>query len=389
MSIEVWLIKPCVLVPVFNHGATVRSVVEGLRAELGEGIEILVVDDGSVDGSGAACAGIAGVSVVRHAKNRGKGAALLTGFRWARERGCTHAVTVDADGQHCAADVTRIVSAAQASPEELIVGWRDMEAAEARGVRVPARSKKGRNAARFWLKVQTGQDIPDTQCGLRAYPLKHVLAVGYWFARYDFETEVLARMGWGGVQLRSVPIECVYFPASERVSHFRPIIDTLRGVRVNVVLVGRRLLPWPMKKLIPREVAAVRFGAWWRWSTWVAAVKQALAAGASNAELATGFATGVFVGLTPFYFLHTLIAIYLARRLHLNLVAAVIGSQISIPPLLPVWFGLNVKVGNLVAAEAGKLPAFFVGNALVAVGMATCGLLAARAILSIARPHGK
>ncbi len=389
MSIEVWLIKVCVVVPVFNHGKTVRAVVEGVRAELGEGIDILVVDDGSRDGSGSVCEGMAGISLVRHGRNRGKGAALLTGFRWARQQGFTHVVTVDADGQHCAVDVARVVAAARAFPEEMIVGWRDMEAAEARGVHVPARSKKGRDAARFWLKVQTGQDIPDTQCGLRAYPLKHVLAVGYWFARYDFETEVLARMGWGGVHVHSVPVECVYFSGGERVTHFRPVVDTLRGVRVNVALVVRRLLPWPMKKLIPRERLRTKFGPWWKASTWVAAVKQALGTGASNAELATGFAIGVFVGLTPFYFVHTLIAIYLARRLHLNLVAAVIGSQISIPPLLPLWVYLNIRVGNLVAAEAGKVGSFFVGNALVAMVMATCCLLAARAVLSIARPDGK
>jgi glycosyltransferase involved in cell wall biosynthesis len=382
------VIRFCIIVPVFNHAGTVRGVVESLR-ELLPTTELCVVDDGSVDGSGDAVAEMPGVTVVRHAKNRGKGAALLTGFRWAAERGYTHAVTVDADGQHCPPDVVRIAEAAAECPDDVIVGWRDMEAAAARGVHVPARSMKGRNAARFWLRVQTGRDIPDTQCGLRAYPLKHVLAVGYWFLRYDFETEVLARMGWGGVQVRSVPVECVYFSGGQRVSHFRPVMDTLRGVRVNVVLVVRRLMPWPMKKLVAREERAYRFGKWWKWATWADAVRAALAAGASNAELATAFAIGVFVGLTPAYFLHTLIAIYLARRLHLNLVAAVIGSQVSIPPLLPVWFGVSKVVGNFVAAPAGKVGSFFVGNALVAVGAAVLGLFAARAVLSVARPHGE
>jgi glycosyltransferase involved in cell wall biosynthesis len=378
-----------VIIPVFNHAATVRGVVDSVRAVVGPEVPIVVVDDGSSDGSGPACAGAAGVTILRHKRNRGKGAALLTGFRHLQSTGITHAVSVDADGQHRAEDVERVVACAREHPRDLIVGWRDMEAAARRGVQVPTRSRQGRDAARFWLRVQTGQHIPDTQCGLRVYPLAQLLAVGYWFGRYDFETEVLARMGWAGLWIRSVPVDCVYFSGRSRVSHFRPLMDTLRGIRVNVVLVARRLFPWPIKRLVSREQTTYHFGKWWKWETWVQAVKAALAAGASNSELATAFAVGVFVGLTPFYFVHTLIAIYLARRLHLNLIAAIIGSQVSIPPLLPMWIKLNLLVGNLVAAEAGGFGSFFVGNALVAVAAAACGLVVARAILSIARPHGK
>ncbi len=111
------------------------------------------------------------------------------------------------------------------------------------------RSKRGRDAATFWLRVQTGQHIPDSQCGLRIYPLQHVLAVHYRFRRFDFETEILARMAWGGLTIRSIPVTCIYFPAAKRVSHFRPVIDTLRGVRVNVFLVARRLFPLPFRTL--------------------------------------------------------------------------------------------------------------------------------------------
>lgn len=396
--------KFCLVVPVFNHAATVRSVLDDLRASVGAQQQIVVVDDGSTDASAAACENLPGVTLLRHPKNRGKGAALLTAFRWAHQRGFSHAITVDSDGQHCPADVPRIIDAARAHPDDVIVGWRDMDAACARGMHVPARSRKGRDAARFWLRVQTGQDIPDTQCGLRAYPLAPTLALRYWFKRYDFETEVLARLAWAGLRVRSVPVECIYFPADRRVSHFRPIVDTLRGVRVNIALVVRRLMPWPIQRLAGRDEHAHRFGKWWKLASWRDAARRALREGSSNAELATAFAMGVFVGLTPFYFLQTLLAIFFARRLHLNVLAAVIGSQVSCPPLAPLWLILSYGIGNLLLNGrwalahvngspfawiwAARWP-FLLGNLCVASVTATLSLLLARAVLSMARPNSR
>ena len=215
-------------------------------------------------------------------------------------------LTIDADGQHCVSDLAKIWEGAREHPDDLVIGYRDLDAAG----NVPARSRKGRDAATFWLRVQTGQEIPDSQCGLRAYPLAHVLAVPHRFWRFDFETEVLARMAWAGLTVRSVPVKCIYFAGKERVSHFRPVMDTLRGVRVNVFLVARRLEPIPFRRLVGKEPVAVKFGKWWKWETWKGAVREAVREGSTNSELATGFAVGIFIGLTPFYFLHSLIAMY-------------------------------------------------------------------------------
>ncbi len=288
------------------------------------------------------------------------------------------------DGQHDVSDTAGLMAASREHSDDLIIGHRDMEAA---GVKVPMRSKKGGDAARFWLRVQTGQDIPDSQCGLRVYPLAHVLGVKYRFMRFDFETEVLARMAWGGVRVRSVPVRCIYFPAGERVSHFRPVMDTLRGVRVNVFLVMRRLLPVPFRRLTGESEVGAKFGKWWKGATWRDAIRTIARTGSTNGELATAFAVGIFVGLTPLYFLQTLIAIYFARRLHLNVLAAVVGSQISIPPLVPVWMMLSYGVGNMVLhgrwiathfveISRAMIPAFLLGNFLVALSVAICGLFA-------------
>jgi len=394
------LVKVALVIPVFNHGASIAGVIEAVRAavaglEIGE---IIVVDDGCTDGTVEVLEGIGGVTVLRHARNRGKGEALLTAFGYALQKGFTHAVTIDADGQHDAEDIPKLLASARLYPDDLIIGYRDMERA-ASAKEIPASSRKGRDISRFWLRVQTGQDIPDSQCGLRVYPLGHVMKGHYRFGRFDFETEVLARMAWGGVRVRSVPVTCIYFPPAKRVSHFRPVKDTLRGVRVNVYLVMRRLLPLPFSRMVERPGAAVRFGRWWKIATWRVAMRQALSAGNSNSELATAFAVGIFVGLTPFYFVQTVLAIYLARRLHLNVLAAVIGSQISIPPLAPLWFLLSYGLGNLllkgewISLDAGAfsramLPTLLLGNVIIATGVAVVGLFVARQVLGRLRPFG-
>jgi glycosyltransferase involved in cell wall biosynthesis len=389
-------LKIAAIVPVFNHAGTVGRVIEEVRAamvEVGEGGGVIVVDDGCTDGSSDVLRGMAGITLLVHSCNGGKGRALMTAFRHAESLGCTHAVTVDADGQHCVSDVERLVEVAREFPDDVVIGQRDLESA---GENVPARSKKGRDAATFWLRIQTGRHIPDSQCGLRVYPLKHVLKGRYRFWRFDFETEVLARMAWAGLRVQSVPITCIYFAPGQRVSHFRPVLDTLRGIRVNVFLVARQLLPLPFKQLVVRTTASTTFGQWWRWSTWRAAFRTVLQTGLDNSEIAMAFALGIFVGITPFYGVQTILAIYLAQRLHLNVLAAVIGSQISIPPLVPVWILLSYGLGNLIlhghwpvitlaSLSHRMIPVILLGNVFLAFGAAAIGLLATRWVLDRVR----
>ncbi len=407
--------KPAIVIPIFDNQRTIAGVVAEVRGVLAardgktvgaDEIPIIIVNDGSIEATRAALGTLENVTLLLHAKNRGKGAALITGMTHAAAMGCTHAITIDADGQHDPPDVLAILDTARAHPEDLIIGHRNMDAMGPSGekIPVPLRSKKGRDAARFWLGIQTGQHIPDTQCGLRAYPITAALAVPHRFPRYDFETEILARLAWSGLKIKSVPVTCIYFPRCESVSHFRPVRDTLRGVRVNVFLVARRLAPIPFKRLVqkPADPTRVEFGRWWKWETWKSAVRDSIRAGGSNSELAMAFALGIFVGLTPFYMLQTVLAIYFARRLHLNVIAAVIGSQISIPPLMPLWAMLSYAVGHLLltghwvlsdmhefsnqwswnfSAMSSKLAPFLIGTVPVALGVSLLGLLVARALL--------
>src|SRR5271168_768023 len=117
--------KAAVVIPVFNHANSIERVIGEVLAvtrELADVGEIVVVDDGCTDGTGEILQRVPGITVVTHVRNRGKGQALLTGFRHAQGRGYTHVLTIDADGQHFAPDLVRIWNAAREHPDDLVIG---------------------------------------------------------------------------------------------------------------------------------------------------------------------------------------------------------------------------------------------------------------------------
>ncbi len=234
--------RPCVLVPVFDNAQTVGNVVAGARKL---GYSVLVVDDGSRDGSGER-AHDAGGEVVTHSENRGKGAALKTGFREAFSRGFTHAVSIDADGQHFPDDIPLLVEAARASRNALVVGAREWQGDR----HVQGKSHFGRSFSNFWVWFETGVRVADSQCGLRVYPLQHVTRLALGRDRFDLEVEVIVRSAWAGLPVLSVPVRVHYPPPEERISHFKLFRDNVRISWLNTALVARRLLPWPHRKLI-------------------------------------------------------------------------------------------------------------------------------------------
>jgi uncharacterized protein (DUF2062 family) len=408
-----------VIIPVYNNPATVAKITADVLAGF-PAARVFVINDGSTDHTATALHNLAHslsapqaqrLAVLSHPKNRGKGAALETGFQAAFTARCTHAITMDADGQHLLADMLKLTQAATIFPRDLIIGERQMDLAL-----VPKNSIRGRDLSRFWLWLQTGQDVPDSQCGLRVYPLDYTMKLRHWFLRFDFETETLVRHAWGGVHIRSVPITCIYFAGQERISHFRPFRDTVRGVRLNVLLTTRRLMPWPVVRLIqrpsPHSLYRPDKHTYWSLHYWKTMAYQMLQNNSSNAQLSAAIGVGILIGLLPIYGLQTLIAVWVADRLHLNLPATLLGTEISITPTMPFWLLLSIETGHLllhgtfvpwnVSGWSGLsvsgffemlgyefLPSFLLGGLVVALAFGTIGLLLTRAALNRWRPAGR
>ena len=212
-----------ILIPGFQVEDTIGSVVSDALSMVGD---VLVVDDGSTDRT-AEVARAAGAEVLRHERNRGKGAALVTGMEHLRAQGFTHALSMDADGQHLGSELQVLLEACRSEPDAIIVGARRRdEDQEVAGIR-----RFGNDFANWWVAFASGRRFPDTQSGFRVYPLEKTLALQARGDRYQFESEVLILAARRGMAVSSRPV-CVYYPPpSELVSHYRPWIDTIRIIR--------------------------------------------------------------------------------------------------------------------------------------------------------------
>ena len=249
----------CVVIPTYNNGGTIGRVVAGALEQCDD---VIVVNDGSTDATANILAGLAkdGLTVVTLDKNRGKGAALKAGFRKALELGFAYAITLDGDGQHYPEDIPTMLHANQEHPGALILGSRMLDGAD--------RSKGSSFAnkfSNFWLWVQTGKKLDDTQTGYRLYPLKKLHGLSLLTSRYEAELELLVFASWHGVELVPVPVNVYYPPKEERVSHFRPGMDFARISVLNTVLcflavvygLPLRLWRWLMKYV--RTIYALLF----------------------------------------------------------------------------------------------------------------------------------
>lgn len=219
-----------VLIPAYDCAASIGGVVAGARAHVER---VLVVDDGSTDDTAERARG-AGAEVLRHAANRGKGAALRAGMEWLTARGCARALTMDGDGQHLASEIPALLAASAAAPHALVLGARQIGSQQVRPVNL-----FGNRFANRWVEIACGMALPDTQSGFRVYPLLETRSLGATADRFAFETEVLIRAARAGLEIHSVPVRVYYPPPAERVSHFRPWADTLRIIWVVVGLMLR------------------------------------------------------------------------------------------------------------------------------------------------------
>jgi len=228
-----------VIIPVYNHEQRVADVIRGA---LKLGFPVIAVDDGSTDATTERIQGMAGVSVIRHETNRGKGAALKSGFA-AAAAVADWAITIDADGQHDPDNARTLIAAIPegalaAERRPIIIGRRENMAGED----VPWTSRFGRKFSNFWVRASGGPAVTDSQSGFRIYPLPQSGNMRVRANRFQFEVEILARAGWMGYPIIEAPISVSYTPGTPRISHFRPIVDFWRNSGTFMRLIFQRLL---------------------------------------------------------------------------------------------------------------------------------------------------
>jgi glycosyltransferase involved in cell wall biosynthesis len=221
--------RVCVVMPTYNNGGTIADVLRRV-ARLTE--HIVVVIDGCTDDTRERLGelGDLKLQVVDYAENRGKGYALLAGFKYAISKGYEYVITLDSDGQHYPEDIPLFVEALEKHPHALIIGARNLQQEN-----MPGGNGFANKFSNFWFAVQTGVRLPDTQTGYRLYPLQRLSGVHLITSRYEAELELLVFAAWAGVELVSVPVRVYYPPQGQRVSHFRPFADFGRITLLNTL----------------------------------------------------------------------------------------------------------------------------------------------------------
>ena len=226
MNNEQW--RVCVVVPTYNNAGTIVDVLRRIAAITQH---IIVVIDGCTDDTRERLKDFtdAPLVIVDHAENKGKGAALLSGFKCAILKGYEYAITIDSDGQHFPEDIPVFLRAMEEHPEAFIIGSRTLKQKNMSGG-----SSFANHFSNFWFAVQTGVRLPDTQTGYRLYPLRNLSGVHLITSRYEAELELLVFAAWAGADLIPVPVRVYYPPKNKRVSHFRPLTDFLRITVLNI-----------------------------------------------------------------------------------------------------------------------------------------------------------
>ncbi len=219
--------KISIVVPVYNS-PFIDEVIEDLfKYEY----KIIVVDDGSDE---KITTSYDAIDIVRHDVNMGKGEAILSGAKRAKELGFDAILTFDGDKQHLSSEIVKLIS--HYKEGSIVIGNRDFSSKS-----VPNSSKFGRKFSNFWVFLETFKSLGDTQSGFRIYPID-ILDLSIRNRRFDFEIEVLALHSYRKGKIIDVEVECYYPPKGERVSHFDKFYDNWRLTKAHTKLMLQRYL---------------------------------------------------------------------------------------------------------------------------------------------------
>lgn len=220
--------RACALIPAYNESARIGDVVEGAR---GQGVTVVVVDDGSTDGTEEA-ARRGGATVLRHPRNRGKGEALKTGFRYAIEQGVDAVITLDGDGQHDPAEIPEIVARAEQEGSDIVLGCRMGDVS-----RMPLLRIWTNQITSAVLSRLAHTRISDSQSGYRLIRTRALRSLDLVTRKYDLESEILVRAARRGFRISEVPVRTIYEGSESKI---HPGLDTLRFIRLALRLILTR-----------------------------------------------------------------------------------------------------------------------------------------------------
>lgn len=331
--------KCCVLIPTYNNDKQLHTV---LSEVIQVTRQVLVVNDGSTDSTETILSGFPELHVLSKKQNQGKGMALRDGFKKACELGYDFAITMDSDGQHYSSDLKNFINQLPEHANALIIGARNMNQNG-----VPGKSSFGNKFSNFWFKVETGNNLPDTQSGFRLYPVRKLNSFKWLTRKYEFEIEVIVRAAWSGIDVYCIPIQVYYPPQEERITHFRPFQDFSRISVLNTFLVliaflwikPRDFILGLLKKK-PKQILIDLF------------------ADPNESEYVKAFSVGfgLFMGIFPVWGLQLVIGIFLCQFFKLNKALFVLFANISIPINIPFIIWLSHQMGSLLVANPMAFP---------------------------------
>lgn len=247
-----------VLIPSYNTGARLFETIAGVRQR---GLPVVVVIDGSTDGTADAVTRMAADDPALFVRvlpvNQGKGAAVSHGLELALSKGFTHALTMDADGQHSAAHIETMIAELLAHPEAMVLGVPVFDDSAPR-IRV-----LGHGIANFWTALVTaGGGIGNSLFGFRVYPiapLLRIFAETSGMRRFDFDSEAVIRLCWRGVHPINIPTPVRYFRQDDGgVSHFKYLRDNLLLIGMYTRLIAGLLTGWRMPRRVPTTIEDVQ-----------------------------------------------------------------------------------------------------------------------------------
>ena len=325
----------CVLIPTYNNDATISHVINDVLAYCES---VYVINDGSTDNTLSEIEKYKDkINLISYAQNKGKGNALLSGFRRAYNDGFKYAITIDSDGQHFAGDLPKFIKVLETEKNTVVIGYRELSQEN-----MSSGSTFANKFSNFWFKVETGITVKDSQSGYRLYPLEPINKLKFYTQKYEFEIESLVRLAWYGCKIIGVPI-VVYYPSKEeRVSHFRPFRDFFRISILNTILVFLAFVYFLPRNIV-RKYKKKKIKDIIR--------EDILGKGTPKHIIAISIGFGVFMGIVPIWGYQLVVGFILAHYLRLNKGIFFLAANISLPPMIPAILYLSYIFGGFLLGK--------------------------------------